>query len=112
MHKNMAGKLDKRISILREYQADDGHNGKISNFRNLADAWAQAYISSGSEDYRFNRVFSKDNYVFVIRSRSDLEITTKDVIEYDGVRMNIKSTTKIDGRELYMALEAEKGAGV
>jgi head-tail adaptor len=112
IHKNMVGKMDKRISILREYQADDGHNGKVSTFTGICDLWSYIFIGSGTENYKFGRVFGKDNYVFVVRNVKDFEIRLNDVVDYCGERMNITHITKIDGRDLYMAIEAEKGVGV
>ena len=112
IHKNQVGKLDKRIAIVREVQTDDGHNGKTSVYNRVCDAWAEIFIASGTENYKFGRVFAKDNYVFVIRSRKDITIAADDIVEFDGHRMNIRHITKIDGRELYMAIEAEKGVGV
>lgn len=112
IHKNMVGKMDKRISIKREVQVDDGHNGVTSTFVEVCKAWAFIFIGSGTENYKFGRVFEKDSYVFVIRSRSDLTIETDDIVEFNGERMNIRHAPKIDGRELYMLIEAEKGVGV
>ena len=112
INKNMVGTLDKRISILKEVQIDDGHNGVTSTFPKVCDAWANIFHGSGSENYKFGRVFQKDSYVFIIRSRPDLTILTNYIVEFDGERMNITWVSKIDGRELYMAIEATKGAGV
>ena len=112
IYKNQVGKMDKRISILREVQTDDGHNGFVSTYPKVCDAWAEIFIASGTENYKFGRVFEKDNYVFVIRSRSDVTIATDDIVDYCNERMNIRHVTKIDGRELYLAIEAEKGVGI
>ena len=112
IHKNMVGKLDNRVVFLTEFQVDDGSGGKCSTFREFAQAWSFVFIASGTENFKFNRVFALDNYVFVIRNRSDVTITTSDVIEYDGERMNIVHVTKTDNRDLYIAIEATKGGGI
>jgi head-tail adaptor len=112
MNKTSVGKLDTRLQILREYQVDDGHNGKQSQFREVCQAWSHTFIGSGTENYKFGRVFAQDSYVFVIRSRADIEIKPNDIAVYNGSRMNIRHINKIDERELYIAIEAEKGVGI
>jgi len=110
--KNRVGKLDNRIQILREYQVDDGHNGKQSQFREVCQAWAYTFIGSGKESYNFGRVFAENSYVFVIRSRSDIAIKENDIVVFNDERMNIRHANKVSGRELYMTIEAEQGVGV
>ena len=109
---NRVGKLDNRIQILREYQVDDGHNGKQSQYREVCQAWAYTFIGSGKENYNFRRVFAENSYVFVIRSRSDVVIKSDDIVVFNGERMNIRHVNRVDVRELYMTIEAEQGVGV
>ena len=110
--KNRVGKLDSRIQVLREFQVDDGHNGKQSQYREVCQAWAYTFIGSGKENYNFGRVFAENSYVFVIRSRSDIVIKANDIVVFNTERMNIRHVDKVDGRNLYMTIEAEQGVGV
>lgn len=111
-HRNMIGKLDKQISLVKEYQADDGNNGVCSTFREYATARAHVFTGTGAENFRFQRVFAEGAFVFVIRNRSDLDIKEKDIIEYSGDRYNIRHIARVSDREMYIALETDLGNGI
>lgn len=111
-YRNIVGKLDKRISLVKEYQVDDGNNGVCSTFREYGKAWAHMFTGTGTENFKFQRVFASGARVFVIRNRTDIDISENDIIEYGGDRFNIRHITKISDREMYIALEADKGNGV
>lgn len=111
-YRNMVGKLDKRISFVRELQVDDGNHGVVSTFREYGKAWANMFTGTGTENFKFQRVFAAGARVFVIRNRSDIEIKESDVVEYAGERLNIRHITRISGREMYIAIETEVGNGV
>lgn len=111
-HRNMVGKLDKQISLVKEHQVDDGNNGKCSTFREYATARAHVFTGTGTENFKFQRVFAAGAFVFVVRNRSDLDIKENDVIDYNGDRFNIRHIARVSDREMYIALETELGDGV
>ena len=112
LNKTMVGRLNKRIAIKRERQIDDGSGGKISSFATLSEAWASVFNGSGSENYTFKAVFGLNNYVFVVRNRADIAILTSDIVEFNGVQMNIKHVNRVDNMDLYLTIECEQGLGV
>lgn len=110
-YKNTVNKLDQRVSLVKEYQVDDGHNGVIPTRREYAQAWAYVFTGSGSENFRFNRVFAENSTVFVIRNRSDITVVQSDLVEFSGDYYNITHISKVSNREMYIAIETTLGAG-
>lgn len=111
-NKNMIGKLDKQISLVREYQADDGNHGVCSTFREYATPRAYVFTGTGTENFKFQRVFAAGAFVFVIRNRADLDIKENDVIEYNGEKYNISHIARVSDREMYIAIETHLGNGI
>lgn len=110
--KNTVNRLDKRISLVKEWQVDDGNNGVEVTRREYAQSWAHVFTGTGTENFKFGRVFAEGSFVFVIRNRSDVEISEKDIVEYDGKHYNIRHVARVSGREMYITLETELGNGI
>lgn len=104
------GELDKLITIKRPTTAADGAGGQTrSGYTNVAaDIWAQVHPKSGTETQEHERQRAPAIYVFVIHWRNDILDT--DVIEYESRNYQIRYIPDRGSRELYLPIEAERGA--
>lgn len=102
------GELDQRIAIQRETVTPDGMGGGESALSTVATTWAHVRPKTGKEGGAFDGVRATAVYLFVIRNRKDLK--DDDRIVWDGDTYNIRYIAKRGGRNMFLQIEAERGA--
>lgn len=102
------GELDQLITIEREQLTDDGTGGQDLEWVTVVtDLWAKVRPLSGNEQERYDQVNAMAMATFVIRYRDDLLPT--DRIVWNGEPYNIRYIPPVSGREMYLAINAERG---
>lgn len=104
-------RLDQRITLRKPTLVDDGAGGcttEWGDFTVTPKVWARVEARSGREDMVEDRVTATAFYRFTIRNRSDVDETHG--LLWQGEHYNIRRVNRMGGRELYLVLEAERGA--
>lgn len=107
------GQLDQRITFKRESRSNDGIGGSVRvwvDVDSVPTVWAAVRAKSGRERYDIDRVDAEAGYVFVIRSRSDID--ERNAIDWNGRRFNIRFVRNVGGRPLYMEIDADQGVAI
>lgn len=106
-----AGQLDRRITLQRMTEIDDGYATSPSTWETLATVWAQLMPLSSVERAAAGENAAFGKATFRIRrdsSWSDLNAT--DRVQYDGRSFNILGVRE-DGRGFYMVDCVARGDG-
>ena len=106
----MIGQMDQRITLQRYAETADGAGGVTQTWTDLADnpsVWASVKAKAGREAMDAGRVNAAYVVVFTIRNRSDL--SEMDRILWNGEHYNIRGILRTGGRDLRLAIEAERG---
>lgn len=104
------GELDQRITITRSVNAADGQGGYTSTDSEVDTVWAHVRPLSLSERLHAGALEAAQSYLVVVRYRSDLR--DSDMIDWAGLRLNIKGISNGGGRALYTEIQAERGVAV
>lgn len=106
-----AGKLDRRITIQRASIAASGSGEPVETWADLATVWAQARPVRGEERFATRQLVGTAVMTFYMRYRSDLAITVKDRISYDGKTWDILDVREV-GRRVVTEIDAKARADV
>ena len=102
------GELDQRIIIKRKVKTPDGMGGNTVTWSDLFTLWALAKPMGGSEKTDFDRVNGEAKYLFVVRN--GYAIQDGDAVEWEGEFYNIRVRKQRKSRDMYLEIEAERGA--
>ena len=106
-----AGALDQRVTFQAYTFTPDGAGGQtraLANVASVPTVWASVKSVRGSEVFREDRTAAIGSYLFTVRYRTD--INEGDVIVWRSETYNIRNVKRSSGRELYLVIEAERGA--
>jgi SPP1 family predicted phage head-tail adaptor len=96
-----AGRLDRRVVILRRTLSRDDYGEQVETFDPLETVWAQKLDVTGRELFSAQRPIGEGTTRFRVRWRNDLTIT--DRLSYDSSEYDIVQITELgrqDGLEL------------
>ena len=100
-----AGKLDRRVTILRESQIGvNAFNEPIVEWTPVATVWAQQRPDRGSERFAAAQVAGTAVMTFHIRYRGD--VTATDRLEYEGTTYEIVAPPRELGRRVVLEIDA------
>lgn len=100
-----AGKLDRRLTILRETQTGvNGFNEPVLAWAPVATVWAQQRPDRGSERFAAAQVAGTAVMTFHIRFRGD--VTVVDRLEYEGTVYEIVAPPRELGRRVVLEIDA------
>lgn len=92
-----AGKLDRRIELLKRRTAQNATGEFEETFDMGITVWAQVVTSRGRDYFAAAQVHNEETTIFRIRFRTDID--TKDRIGYGGSQYNIVNLAEIGRRE-------------
>lgn len=106
-----AGKLDRRITLQRVSETDDGYGTVAGAWNDIATVWAQLMPMSGAERLAALQGQSHANARFRIRKSSDVEdLNAKDRIEYpSGIYYDIVSVR--EDERAYLVIDGVVNGG-
>lgn len=108
MPKFRPGELDQYIEVQKQVNASDGMGGNALTWQTKGNIFAHVRPLSGREITDYDRVNAEARYLFVVRYPAD--IADSDRIIWEGEAFNIRVRKAPKGRDLYMQIEAERGA--
>ncbi|MBB4264804.1 phage head closure protein [Roseospira visakhapatnamensis] len=91
------GRLDRRVTIKREIWTPRPDGGFDTVMVVVVTVWAHVHQTSGGEFVKADMVTAERRAVFTMHHRSDL--TTADVLEWDGVAWNVRALRELGRRE-------------
>ena len=103
------GRLDQRITFQSATLTADGAGGNTKTWSDVATTWAHVIAKVGAESFTENRMNATGFYVFVIRSRSDVDETMR--IVWRGENYNIRAILRKGYRSHFVDIEVERGVG-
>ena len=104
-----AGKLDRRVLLLRKVSTRDQYGGASVDWQIIATVWARKLSSKGREFYSAGRTLSGNEVGIQIRHTPTVAgLTQLDVFELEGKRYNIASVDEV-GRRDYITIIGESG---
>jgi SPP1 family predicted phage head-tail adaptor len=92
-----AGRLDRRVTILRRNLQRDEFGQQIESYDPIDTVWAQKVDVTGRELFAAQRPIGEGTTRFRIRWRNDLTIT--DRLQYDGTEYDIVQMTELGRQE-------------
>ena len=96
----LAGRLDRRITILRATVAADIFNEQVETWGTLAVVWAHAAPVMDAERQRAGETLASKSYRFTIRYSSDIaDIDPRDRVTFDGRTYDVQGVKEIGRRE-------------
>jgi SPP1 family predicted phage head-tail adaptor len=96
----LAGRLDRRITILRATVAADEFNEQVETWGTLAVVWAQATPVMDAERQRAGETLASKAYRFTIRYSSDVAaVDPRDRVTFDGRTYDVQGVKEIGRRE-------------
>lgn len=104
-------RLDQRITLRAPTRTADGAGGfetAWGDFASVPQVWAKVEYKAGREVMAEGRVTATGTYHFTIRNREDVFETHG--ILWRGEHYNIRAVNRFGQRELFLTLEAERGA--
>ena len=103
-----SGELDQEIDLFKWSYTDDGQGGKNKKLSVIElGVYAKQRSMTGKEAERYDKLNAHGTDVFVIRYRDDLN--ESDLIEWYGVKYNIRYIKKMGGRHSFLEIFAEYG---
>lgn len=106
----LAGRLDRRISILRATVAADSFNEQVETWEIIATVWAQATPVMDAERQRAGETLASKSYRFIIRRSSQVaSIDPRDRVTFDGRTYDIQGVKELDypyPRRAYLEITA------
>lgn len=95
-----AGRLDRRISILRATTAANAFNEKVETWSALVVVWAEAKPVLDGERQAAGQTLASKSIRFTIRhSTAVADVDPRDRIEFDGRTYDINGVKEIGRRE-------------
>ena len=95
-----AGKLDRKIDVLRASTSRNGFNEEVAAWEPLARVWAEAVPISDGERRRAGETLSSKKFRFTIRYSSQVyTVDPRDRIRYDGRIFDINGVKDVGRRE-------------
>lgn len=95
-----AGKLDRRLTILRATTGRDAFNATVETWGDFVTVWASHVPATGAERIAAHEKGAELTAVFEVRwSAEAASITPKDRVRFDGRELDIQSATEIGRRE-------------
>jgi SPP1 family predicted phage head-tail adaptor len=96
----LAGRLDRRISILRATPAADEFNEQVETWGTLAVVWAHATPVMDAERQRAGETLASKSYRFTIRYSSQVaDVDPRDRVTFDGRTYDVQGVKEIGRRE-------------
>lgn len=93
-----AGELDRRITLQRASETDDGFTTAQGDWSDLATVWAKLMPMSGAERLAASENAAFANVRFKIRKSTDVaDVSSKDRLVFDSLMHNIVNV-RPDGR--------------
>ena len=94
-----AGRLDRRIALLRASVAADAFNEQVATWSTFATVWAEAKPVLDGEKQQAGQTLASKSYRFTIRYSSDVaDIDTRDRLIFDGRTYDINAVKEMDRR--------------
>jgi SPP1 family predicted phage head-tail adaptor len=95
-----AGKLDRRITILRGTKVKDSYNSEVLTWEPLASVWAQALPVLDAERLRAGEKLGVKSYRFSIRySPTMATVDYRDRLSFEGRLFDINGVKEMGRRE-------------
>lgn len=95
-----AGKMDRRVSILRGSKSKDGYNADILTWHPFVSRWAEATPINDAERLRAGEVLGQKKYRFVLRYDPDTStIDHRDRLTFDGREYDINGVKELGRKE-------------
>jgi SPP1 family predicted phage head-tail adaptor len=95
-----AGRLDRRITILRAAVAADAFNEQVQTWGDIATVWAHAAPVMDAEKQRAGETLASKSYRFTIRYSSDVaDVDPRDRVTFDGRTYDVQGVKEIGRRE-------------
>lgn len=95
-----AGRLDRRLTILRGSKSKDGYNADVLTWAPIASVWAMAIPVQDAERLRAGEVLGARSYRFTIRYSSTVALVDhRDRLRYDGALYDINGVKEVNRRE-------------
>lgn len=94
-----AGKLSRRVEIQILAETDDGYGEPIKAWTTVYTVYAQVLPMRGDERAQNQQLVSRADTKFRIRHNSDMTITTKHRLVYDGDNYDITAILEIGRKE-------------
>lgn len=96
-----AGKMDRRISILRASKAKDGYNAEVLTWHPFASVWAEAIPVLDAERLRAGETLGSKKYRFIVRYNPDTAtVDHRDRVVFDGREYDVNGAKEVGRREL------------
>lgn len=99
--------LDQRVEFKSPSFVDDEGGGRTKTFVSNFSCWAKVKSKSGREYNDNDQIEAEGMYTFVIRWRDDFDETNQ--IFWNDQAYNIRFSSKMGGRKLYLEITAERG---
>jgi SPP1 family predicted phage head-tail adaptor len=95
-----AGRLDRRITILRATTAANDFNELVQTWTDIATVWAEAKPVMDGEKIRAGETLALKSYRFTIRYSSDVaDIDPRDRLTFDGRTYDVQNVKEVGRRE-------------
>lgn len=95
-----AGRLDRRISVLRKTITQNSYGEEVVAWATLYTVWASARPAASRESYKENQYQGAADTVFSVRwSETSKAVTVEDAISFDGRTYDITGVREIGRRE-------------
>ena len=101
------GRMDQAITIERRTEVSDGTGGVSRSWTPLAEVWAAVKPRVGRESMSEGRIAAAYSVTFTIYNR---DIEERDRIVWNGEYYNVRGVMRAGERELYLDVDAERGA--
>ena len=100
-----AGELDRRITLQRASETEDGYGTVTGDWADIATVWAKLMPMSGAERLAASENAAFANVRFKIRKSSDVsDLNAKDRLVFDSVTHNIANVRQ-EGRS-FLVIDA------
>jgi SPP1 family predicted phage head-tail adaptor len=94
-----AGRLDRRIELLRATTTYDSFNAPIATWATLQKVWAEAKPVLDGEKQQAGQTLASKSYRFTIRYSSDVaDLDPRDRLLFDGRTYEINAVKEMDRR--------------
>lgn len=105
---DIAGKLDKRITIQRSKEIEDENGVSENQWQDIKTVWARANNLYGKEYWDAKQYNAENTTEFIIRYNACKDISVKDRIKFRDRIFNIKSVDNVMYKDESIKIKAEE----